>query len=166
MLKNAFIIICLLISAFAEMAKAETDSNKIAIDSISRKQIGYLLNGEIDKYFSNISVNYTDLGGGPNGDGKVDLEKWKEKMEAFTSSQEFQKIKAQPIGNLLDLEDYYIGNYSESMIDMGSLDKFSFTLKKGDYVVYFSPKADSFLSDGWFAVFRKEHDTWKIIAGD
>ena len=142
------------------------DKNKTLLNNLVKNHIEHLSNGDVAKYIDGYSTNYTDLGGGPNGDGTINFTSWKEKLKEFVASKEFEKIKGKSIEQLLDLEKKEILNYQETIAKNGSMDRFSFVLREGDYLVSFPPKDESALFDGWFSIYRLENENWKIIAGD
>lgn len=159
----AYILFFISFSVFSQ----ETDHKiKLTLDSLSKNQIQYLCNGEVDKYLNIYSKKYTDLGGGPNGDGTVDFSSWKNKLEQFVLSKKFDKIKGKSIEEVLDVENEKVLNYQEILQERGSIEKFTFKLREGDYLVSIPPKKESPFIDGWFGVFRFEYGQWKIIAGD
>ncbi len=151
---------------FCLFSQENNNTTKLLLDSLSKNQIQYLYDGEIMKYLEIYSQNYTDLGGGPNGDGTVDFVGWKEKLKEFVSSKEFKKVKGKPIDEIFDVENQEILNYSEIIQEKGEINRFSFVLKEGDYFVLLRPKDGSPLNDAWFGIFRFENGDWKIIAGD
>jgi len=157
--------IILFVSLFGYTQEFE-DKNKTVLDSLAKNHIEHLSKGEMAKYIDGYSTNYTDLGGGPNGDGTIDFTSWKEKLEKLVTSQEFEKIKGKSIDELLDVTNKKILNHEEIIAKNGSMDRFSFVLQEGDYLVSFPPKEESALFDGWFGIYRLINDNWKIIAGD
>ena len=40
-----------------------------------------------------------------------------------------------------------------------------FEYKQGDIIINYPPKEESGLQEGFFAVYRKENNEWKIVAG-
>lgn len=139
---------------------------KKRLDSLSKKQIGNLVNGNIVHFLNGYSKNYTDLGGGPDGNGIIDFIAWQKKLENFVLSEDHKKIKDKSINELLIVSSKKILNYSEIVKEKGNIKRFNFILRKGDYYVSYPPKKGSPMFDGWFAFYRLENNKWKIIAGD
>lgn len=164
--RNKFILLLITLVSFSVFSQENDTSIKKQLHGLSKKQISYLCNGEITNYLQTYSKEYTDLGGGSNGDGTIDFSLWYKKLIQFTASEDFQKIKGKSISQVLDTEKQKILNFSEIVKEKGEIDRFNFILQKGDYYVSFPPKKGAFLSDGWFAFFRLENNEWKIIAGD
>tara|TARA_B110001452_G_C15210297_1_gene419800 strand:+ start:105 stop:599 length:495 start_codon:yes stop_codon:yes gene_type:complete len=160
---SIYILILIPVSVFSQK---NDDTTKSLLDSLSKNQIQYLCNGKITKYLDLYSNNYTDLGGGLKGDGTADFNSWKEKLEKFISSEEFNEIEGKSIDEVLDVEKQEILNYYETVKKKGEIKRFSFLLKEGDYLLSYPSKEGSPLSDGWFGIFRFENGDWKIIAGD
>ena len=156
----------LLFATFSGFSQEKVDSTKLLLDNIAQKQIQYLLDGQVSNYLGIYSKQYTDLGGGPNGDGTIDFEDWQEKLENFVSSEEFSAIKDKAIEELFDIAKMKVFNYLEMLEERGPIKRFSYELKEDDYFLAYPPKEGSIFRDGWFGIFRLEGGVWKIIAGD
>ncbi len=91
-MKN-FILLILLLVSFSIFTQENDTSIKKKLDSLSKKHINYLCNGAIVKYLNTYSRKYTDLGGGPNGDGTVDFKIWHKKLAQFITSKSLMILK-------------------------------------------------------------------------
>ncbi len=160
------LLITFLFISFNLFSQNKNEETRALLEILSRNQINLLCNGEIDIYLDLYSKSYTDLGGGSNGDGTIDFKSWREKLYNFVLSDEFEALDGKSVKDLLDVRNQKILDYSEIIADRGFINRFSFILREGDYMVSFPPKEGSILSDGWYAIFRFDDGSWKIIAGD
>ncbi len=147
---------------------SQTNNNliKILLEKLSRDQFVYLSRGDVDKYLELFSTDYTDLGGGLNGDGSINTDQWRTDLNDFFRSEEADEILGKKPDEILDMKNRITMNYSEILKKMGDISRFSFILRKGDYLIKYPPLKGALLIDGWYGIFRLENDKWKIVAGD
>ncbi len=140
-------------------------SDKAQVEIIHIKNLQYLIDGNGNNLAAAYSDKYKDLGGGPSGDGNVD-------MKSFFTSEGFNKktdkLRNKKIYELIDVNQKRVFSYDEIMSsqykDFGK--KTGFEYKPGDILIGFPPKEGSLLFDGFFGVYRKENNEWKVIASD
>ncbi|MFH1722334.1 MAG: hypothetical protein ABH950_07005 [Candidatus Altiarchaeota archaeon] len=141
-------------------------SPKEQVEQVHIQNLKYLLEGNAEMISAAYSPDYIDLGGGPQGTGKVQHSV--ENFERIFSSPGFEEIQGREVEELVELEGIEIYSYEEILDseykDAGKIVGFQF--QEGDYMVFLHGLEGSPLYDGWVGIYRLEEGGWKLIAGD
>ncbi len=157
-----FIFLVLLLTIFF-LQKSSPES------TIKHKTLEFMqasLEGNINVLERTLSKNAFDLGGGFDGDGKINFEMRKEEVVKYLASEQFKnRTKNLMLEDTLDLAKIRIYNYDEILANNElQVETFGFKLLPGDYLIIIPPKENSYFHEGVFAYYRKEGNDWKIIA--
>jgi len=150
-----------------------TSSPKEEVEAVHKQNLQYILTGDIKGIAEAYSSSYLDLGGGPTGDGKVQLD------EAYWSkvflSGKLQAIQIKTTEELVNISSTTILSYSEMTTSKNYLsllevdpnkNRVGFIPHDGDILIIYPPQKGSPLYDGFWGIYRKEGGRWKIVASD
>ena len=139
------------------------------VELIHKQNLQYILDGNAKAIANAFSENYRDMGGGINGDGTTNMhivDFWKN-VFSDDNFDDFSDKSIEEFVDLVNIQIYTYPNVEEKYYNFICANtRINFNCEKGDLFIFFPPTKDSLLFDGWFGVYRKINNEWKIIAGD
>jgi hypothetical protein len=155
----------LLLIATGICARAQ-QTDKATVDSIHTAHFMHFLAQDLTAFASLYDNAFIDLGGGPDGNGKVEHPVDTAKLHRFYKSTDYARLKDQSISAIFDLDRKIVWNYEEVIANKGAISRFGFELKPGDIYIIYPPRKGQPLHDGWLGIYRKVNGSWKIVAAD
>ncbi|MCK4371894.1 MAG: C69 family dipeptidase [candidate division Zixibacteria bacterium] len=144
----------------------ERHGAKAEVFAIHLQNLRYLWSADAALLANAYSVDFRDLGGGPNGTGIVSMDE--ASLEERLAKKGWSSKPPVPIEDIVDTAKCKTLDFDEieksRFATAGA--KVGFEFKPGDVLIFIPWSQDSRLVDAWFGVYRKENGEWKIIAGD
>ena len=155
--------IIVLLLAFNCIAQEKNNNLEKTLDSISKIQFTKIYQKDIEGFLSVYAKNYFDLG----NDEYVDRKEWKERLEKYVSSTEFNYFQGKSGDEIVDNSKTKIYNYDEIKNIKEDINQSKFKLQKNDYLVYIYFRPEYKIGEGgWYGFFRIIDGKWKVVAGD
>ena len=176
--KNVFtlLMICILCSACSSNKTISFDQNNEKFKKLSTKEQVEIVHLENLKHYLNkdakdvsyaFSENYLDFFRSQKEKKAEVNEKYFEELFKTDFFKACTKFKLE---ELVDINKKQVLSYDEitkmnpKFVGLNNLVGFKY--EEGDILIKYPPKEGSPMMNGWNAVYRKENDLWKIIAGN
>ena len=159
------LIICILRFSFSQNKK---DKNEIK--TLVYKHLESLQKGDISNYIKYYHKNYIHIDPNRKEGGQMNFRKEKKRLKKVYKKLKKDSVKSKylkmPIDSVINFKKLMILNHAEVVAQFKSIDANGFELTPRDYLVLAPGSRKNRLFSGWYGIYRKIDNKWKVVAGD